>query len=140
MTVAYKDTTVGMEIGPLVKHITPRRLAMWAGLTREFSERHYDKDFAQKMEGLPEPIMHGAYLSSFPQQLLLKWAGEKATLKKSMSSFRHAHLLSEDIVCKGKVIQKYIKDGENLVECEVWIENPAGQRTTTGLATLDFLD
>jgi len=42
----------------------------------------------------------------------------------------------QDIIVRGKVTKKYIKDGDNHVELEVWTENPKGENTTPGTAVV----
>ena len=36
------------------------------------------------------------------------------------------------ILGKGIVKSKRVEDGENLVECEIWLENHEGTKTTLG--------
>jgi hypothetical protein len=36
------------------------------------------------------------------------------------------------------VTKKYEKDGEKLADLEIWTENPKGQKTTPGTATVVF--
>ncbi len=40
------------------------------------------------------------------------------------------------MTCRGVVTAKRQEGGENLVELEVWTENPEGQKTTPGTATV----
>jgi hypothetical protein len=41
----------------------------------------------------------------------------------------------DTLLCKGKVTKKYVKGGEHLVDCEVWVENQRGEKFTPGEAT-----
>jgi hypothetical protein len=34
------------------------------------------------------------------------------------------------VTCKGKVTKKYVQDGEHTVECQIWRENPRGEKAT----------
>jgi hypothetical protein len=38
--------------------------------------------------------------------------------------------------CRGEVKNKYVKDDEHYVECEIWVENEKGEKTTMGNATV----
>ena len=38
------------------------------------------------------------------------------------------------ILAKGVIKKKYQQDDENIVECEIWLEDHKGQRTTPGYA------
>jgi hypothetical protein len=39
-------------------------------------------------------------------------------------------------VCKGKVVKKYTQGRDHLVDCEIWLENAKGEKTTIGSATV----
>jgi len=131
--VYWEDVEVGQEIPTLVKRPTTRQLVKWAGASGDFYEIHYDKDFAQST-GLPGCIVHGWLTFSLLGQMLTNWIGLEGTLKKFGVSYRGMHFPGEDIICKGKVTNKYVKDGEHYVELEIWAENPKGERTTPGTA------
>ncbi len=85
--ITYEDVVVGQPLPTLIKHPTPRQLVMWAGASGEFSEMHYDKDFALKM-GFPGIIVHGMLMASFLVQVLTDWIGEWGTLRKIKTSNR----------------------------------------------------
>jgi hypothetical protein len=34
------------------------------------------------------------------------------------------------------VTKKYVQDGEHFVDCELWVENAKGEKTTPGAATV----
>jgi hydroxyacyl-ACP dehydratase HTD2-like protein with hotdog domain len=133
----YEDVVVNQLLPTLVKHTTPRQLVMWAGASGEFSEMHYDKEFALS-RGFPGIIVHGMLMTSFLAQLLTDWMGEWGTLKKIKTSNRQFILVNQDIVCKGKVCKKYVQGEEPFVECELWAENEAGEKcvVATALITL----
>jgi len=44
----------------------------------------------------------------------------------------------QPITAKGSVTRKYQEDGRNLVDCEIWLENTEGQKTTPGSATVEL--
>jgi len=131
--VFYEDVEVDSEIPTLVKHPTTRQLVKWAGASGDYYEIHYDKDFAQA-NGLSGVIVHGWLTCSFLGQLVTDWMGEHGTLVKLGCSYRGMHFPSENITCKGKVTKKYIEDGKQCVEVEIWAENPKGERTVPGSA------
>lgn len=133
----YEELEVGSEILDLVRHPTARQLVMWAGSSGEYNEIHYDKDFALS-HGLPGVVIHGWLTVSFMVQMLEQWMGDGGDIKKLSCSFRGMHFLGEDVICKGKVIKKYIQQNKNLVECEIWAENPKGEKTTPGTALVSL--
>jgi len=38
--------------------------------------------------------------------------------------------------CKGTVTNKYVDGDQRMVECEIWVENGKGEKTTPGTATV----
>ncbi len=133
--ITYEDVQEGMEIPSLVKCPTTQQLVKWAGASADYYQIHYDKDFALA-KGLPGVVVHGRLKAAFLTQLLTDWIGEQGIVKKFSCQYRGMDFPGEDITCKGKVIRKYIENGEHCVECEIWAENPEGERTTPGTATV----
>jgi len=131
--IYWEDVQVGTEVTPLKKSPTSRQLVQWAGASGDFYEIHYDKDFAVST-GLKGTIVHGLLKVSFLGQMMTDWVGEQGALKKIGCQHRGMDFPGDGIVCKGKVTKKYVQDGEHLVECEIWAENPKGEKTAPGTA------
>jgi acyl dehydratase len=131
----WEDIKEGTEITPLVKEPTTQQLVRWAGASGDFYQIHYDKDFALG-NALPGVIVHGALKSAWLGQLLGDWVGESGTIKKYGCSYRGMDVPGDKLTCKGKVTKKYVEGDEHLVECEIWLENSQGQKTTPGTAVV----
>ena len=131
----WEDVQDGMELPNLVKRPTTRQLVKYAGVSGDFYEIHYDKDFAQET-GLPGVILHGALKSAFLAQLITDWIGPEGTLKKLVCQYRGMDEPGAPLTCKGKVTKKYVDSGEHLVDCEIWVEDTNGQKHTPGSATV----
>ena len=129
----YEDVEIGMEIPPLTKNPTTRQLVKWAGASGDYYEIHYDKDFAQKAK-LPGIIVHGMLQQAFLGQLITDWIGVQGTLKKLNCRNKDILFPSENVISKGKVIEKHIQGNECYIECDVWVEDPTGRITTSGKA------
>lgn len=129
----YEDVQEGSAIPTLEKTPTTRTLVQWAGASGDFFELHYDKDFAKSM-GYPNVLVHGRLEAAYLTQLLTDWIGEQGQIKKISVQYRGNAFPGQKLLCKGKVTKKYQKDGQNLVEAEIWVENPEGQRITPGTA------
>ncbi len=144
--IYWEDVNVSDELPPLPKIATTRMLVKWAGASGDFNPLHYDSAFAAAV-GVGSPIVHGALKRQWLVQLMTDWAGEQGMLKKFACSYRAMDwprkmatpFTPEDgdtWQCKGKVTKKYAEDGQNLVDCEIWIENGKGEITTPGTATV----
>lgn len=144
--IYFEDVTEGMEVTPLTKIATSQMLVRWAGASGDFNPLHYDSTFSSAV-GIPQPIVHGALKRQWLVQIMTDWMGDCGRLKKFSCQYRAMDIPramrtmvdpvdGETWTCKGKVIKKYTQDGENLVDCDIWIENGKGENTTPGKATV----
>ena len=131
----YEDVELGEEITPLVKRPATRQLVMWAGASGDYNPIHYDKDYAQS-RGLDGVIVHGQLVYCFLGQLMTDWAGEGGSLRQLSCSYRGMNFPGEEITCRGKVTKKYVENGHQCIECNIWAENPKGERTVSGRAVV----
>ena len=97
----------------------------------------YDVNFA-KNNGLPDIILHGALKNAFLGQLMTDYVGFDGTLKKLSCQYRAMDIPGTPVFAKGTVVKKYVEENENIVECEIWLENEEGQKTTPGYAIVSL--
>ena len=133
----WEDVEVGTEITPLVKNPTTEQLVRWAGASGDFYQIHYDKDFALG-NNLPGVIVHGALKSAWLGQMLDGWIGEAGSIKKYGCSYRGMDVPMDTLTCKGIVTNKYVNGDERYIECDIWLENSKGEKTTPGKAVVNL--
>src|SRR5512137_1208104 len=133
--VYFDEVKDGQDIPTLEKTRPRRTLVQGAGASGDFFELHYDKDFAQSL-GNKDVLVHGRLEAAYLTQLLTDWVGEKGTVRRVSVQYRGNAFPGQKLLMKGKVTKKYQKDGENLVDLEIFVENPEGQRITPGTATV----
>ena len=142
----WEDVEVDSEITPLPKVATTQMLVKWAGASGDFNPLHYEDAFAVS-QGVGKPIVHGQLKRAWLVQLVTDWMGEQGTLKKFSCQFRAMDYPramksidepqdGETWWCKGKVTNKCIEGDEHRLDCEIWVENGKGERTTTGSAAV----
>ena len=129
----YNDLEVGMQLPVLRKDPTTQQLVKYAGASGDYYQIHYDINFA-KINGLPGVILHGALKNAFLGELITNCIGDKGTLKKLSCQYRGMDEPGTPIFCKGKVTKKHQLNNENLIECDIWMENADGEKTTQGTA------
>lgn len=135
MSVTWEEVSEGMELPELKKNCSTQQLVLWAAGSGDFYQIHYDLEFA-KSTGLDGLIVHGALKHAFLGQLLHDWIGNEGRIKRFGCSYRGMDVPNQDIMCRGKVVKKYEENGEQLVDVQVWTENPEGKQTTPGTATV----
>lgn len=140
----WEEIEEGQEITPLSKVATTQMLVKWAGATGDFNPVHYDSSFADS-QGLAKPIVHGQLKRAWMVQMLVDYIGAGGTLRKlscqfraidyprSMGSMTAPHE-GETWWCKGVITKKYEAGGENWADCDIWVENGKGEKTTVGNA------
>jgi acyl dehydratase len=135
LQIYWEDVTDGMDLPPLIKNPTTRQLVQYAGASGDYYEIHYDRDFAQG-NGLEGVILHGALKSAFLGQLLTDWAGPLGDLKRLSCQYRGMDFPGQPVTARGTVTRKYREGDQYLVDCNIWLENAAGETTTPGSATV----
>lgn len=130
----FEDVQAGMELPPLTREITRRRMVQFSGATEDWSEIHYD-DEAARRAGFPRgAVTQGTLVWSILGQLMTDWIGEQGALRRLEAQYRGMVWPGDVLTCKGVVTEKYVKNGERYVECEVWAENQNGEKVTPGRA------
>ncbi len=125
--------TTGDQLPELLEQPTPRQLVQYAGASGDFYEIHYDQDYARST-GLPGVILHGLLKAAFLGQLVTDWAGPDARITSLEVSYRGVDVPGRPYRCRGTVTAA----AGNRAGLEIWGEDPEGNRTTVGTATVEF--
>jgi acyl dehydratase len=108
---------------------------MWAAASGDFYEIHYDVEYARSI-GLPGLVVHGALKYAFLGHLLHRWVAPGGRILRYGCSYRGMDYPGQDLRCRGKVTGISTDGGEGRVDLDIWIENPSGEVTTPGTATV----
>ncbi len=133
----FKDLEVGNELPELIKHPGNVQLFAFSAATGNSHRIHYDKDYVQK-EGYANLLVHGPLQGAFLAQLITDWLGEKGMLNKIVFQIRAPAFVGDTITCKGKITKKYVSNGKNYLDCEIWEEKQTGEVCANGTATLIY--
>jgi acyl dehydratase len=131
----FEDVSEGQPVRTLVQRCDSQRLVYWAAGSGDFYQIHYDKDFAQAT-GLPDRIVHGALKHALLGRMLHEWVAPAGSVRRLACQYRGMDMVDKDVTCKGTVTARRTEDGANLVDIEVWTEDPDGNKTTPGTATV----
>lgn len=96
---------------------------------------HMEDTRAQEV-GLPSAYDYGCQRISWMGNLITNWMGDDGFLKRLRAELRRFNIVGDTTWLRGKVSDKYIKDGEPLVDLECWAENQRGEVTMPGKATV----
>ena len=135
--VYYEDVEIGFELPSLTKLQTQKRFIRYAQASNDLSDIHYDYKLATS-RGLPDTVGQGALSAGYIAQMLSDWYTPEGFLRKLSVQYRHYSVPGDVFAIKGKATGKYEKDGEHLVECDVWAENQEGRKVTIGQAIVSL--
>lgn len=130
----FEDVDTGIHIPSLVKKIHLLDLMKYSAATWNFYLLHLEKEFAQK-EGFKDANVHGPLFGALLATMMTQWIGDPGGLKKLVYSARAMGFPGDTLTACGAVMKKYQEAGENLVDCEVWIENQDGVKLVPGTVT-----
>lgn len=96
---------------------------------------HWEDELAQTV-GIPAAYDYGYQRVTWMAQVITNWMGDDGFLRKLAVQIRRPNLVNDTLWCRGRVVNKQIKDGEHQVECELWGDNQRREISTTGHATV----
>lgn len=131
----FEDVTEKMAIPARVQPTSSRLSVMWAAASGDFDPIHYDQAFARGQR-LPDMIVNGRLKLALLSQMITIFMGPQGRLRKISARHQSMDIVGQPLTLKGVVTRKYQEQEENFVECEIWVENPAGERTSCGSATV----
>ncbi|MCD6571504.1 MAG: hypothetical protein J7L53_12450 [Deltaproteobacteria bacterium] len=129
--IYYEDINVGDAMPELVKGpIQKLQHVMYAGASGDFNPLHTDDDFAKAI-GMDGVIAHGMLIMGFVGQAITSWIPRKY-LKKFGVRFAGMTKPNNTITVTGKVTDRRVEAGENLITCEVVAQDENGDVKITG--------
>ena len=99
---------------------------------------HFDDTLARST-GVPYAFQIGKYQEAILGHVLTNWTGDDGLVKMVDIHLRHINIMGDMNWLKGKVVRKYIKDNEPLVDLEIWSENQDGVLITKAEATVRLI-
>jgi acyl dehydratase len=88
--------------------------------------------------GEPHAFHFGAFARQVMVRLATNWMGDDGFLREYKWRHLKRTAIGDTLIGKGKVINKYIKNGEHLVDLEIYLENLRGNITEAALATISL--
>lgn len=126
------------EIPPYRIPISKVRMMMYAAATWNPYQLHWDSDFA-KHQGFEEANVAGPMFGDYLAEMLVRWAKDPSRLKTLDYLNRNMAFPGDTLICRGEVRGLLSKDGTDLFDCRVWVENQQGRILAEGSATVSQL-
>jgi acyl dehydratase len=115
---------------------TKEQIAAFARAVRIADRRFTDEAYAKSL-GLDGIIAPGNLSLAFLARLITDWAPQ-AVIKRLEVSFRGLIRPGDTLTCQGVITEKHERAGENLLECDLFMENQRGEKPVVGSGTISL--
>ena len=129
------STSAETELPPLVKQLTQEKINRYADASGDHNPLHIDPEFAKNtMYG--GTIAHGMLTLAYVSEMMTRAFGKgwRAGGKLEIN-FLGPVRPGDTVTAKGKVTEKTEDNGQRTVRCDVWVENPKGDKVIAGWAS-----
>ena len=133
--ILFEDVDVNTEISGSAHNVTLLQLIEYAAATWNMYLLHTDKEFAQR-QGFKDANIPACLYGAFLSTMMTRWAGDPGRLKKLGYQVKVMGFPGDTLTVKGTVVKKYRQAGQNLVDCDIWVENQDGVKVAPGSATI----
>jgi acyl dehydratase len=120
--VYWEDVKEGDILPTYSFEITTTLIVDQVSGSQDYNLMHHDTAFARR-QGAPDAYLNTGYIEALLSRSLTDFMGDAGFLKKLKHQMRRFNALGDTLKVSGKVTAKRIEGGENLVECDVWLEN-----------------
>lgn len=139
MAPRWDDVKEGQELPELRKKPGVTQLVKYAAGGGDFNPLHHDYAFPQA-KALGSIIVHGRFKYASLGQVVSDWLQHRGRIVKLSCQYRGMDFPDQEMVCGGKVAEKWEKEGRRLVRLELWTKNEKGKVTTPGEAVVALHD
>ncbi|NIS59595.1 MAG: hypothetical protein GTO13_02485 [Proteobacteria bacterium] len=133
----FEDVEVGTHIPNVIKKVDLLQLIRYSAATWNFYLLHLEREFAQK-KGFRDASIHAPFYGAFLATMMTRWTGDPGGLRKLKYTVKVMGFPGDTLNGSGTVVRKYRNGGENLVDCDIWVENQDGAKVGPGSATISL--
>ncbi len=131
----WEDVEVGQQLPGCELEITPKRLFLQVSGSQDWYPVHFDPAFAAKA-GHADVFVNTGFTQAALVRVITDWMGDEGFLRRLRFEMRRQQRPGDTMICRGKVTDKYERDGEGWLELDVWAENEREGITTPGKAVV----
>ncbi len=125
------------EIPALAIDFSEQRNRDYCELVNEINPLHFDRAYAHAL-GYRDIVVAGIFTASLFPKLITDWLGRKAAIDRMEVKFEIPAYLNERVTYRGRVKRKEVAGGVKRLACDVWSQNPAGEKLASATIHLRF--
>lgn len=124
--LCYEDVSEGDELPQLTMPITFTRCVYLASATRDFSPQHSNRDYARERSKAKDVFVNTPFNLGMISRFVTDWTGPTGVVRRIRMAMRGNVCAGDDMILTGRVVKKYLVDGEPRVDVEVTIATQDG--------------
>jgi len=125
----WEDVSEGDELPQIVMPITFTRCVYLASSTRDFSPQHSNRDYCVERSKTKDVFVNTPFNVGMVSRLLTDWGGPGSRVRRVKVAMRQNVCAGDDMILTGKVIRKYVEDGDHRVDVDIMISTQEGPTT-----------
>ena len=133
----WEDVVEGQDIPSFSRKTGLMEWNRFAAANEEHVSFHMDHKAGEAM-GAPGAFGMGNLRFAYLHNMLEDWIGADGAIKKVGVQYRDRNFEGETLTAWGKVVRKYVADGEHLVDLELGVRKETGRDTTPGHAIVSL--
>lgn len=122
----WEDVEEGDELPKLVMPITFTRCVYLASATRDFSPQHSNREYAQSRSKTKDVFVNTPFNLGMVSRYATDWGGPRATVRKMKVAMRDNLCAGDEMIMTGKIIRKYVEDGDARVDIDIVVATQDG--------------
>ena len=137
MPLSFESLAEGAELPNQQRTPSTEQVLAFCDATGTRGPQFLDPEFAKEKMGLPGPIIPGNMKQGFLDQYLRRHFGAHAITRLQLNH-RRPDLHDVEMTIGGEVTKLREEDGKRYADLELHIDNPQGDRSVRGAATIAF--
>ena len=137
MPFNFSDLSEGDALPDEQRTPSTEQVVNFCNATGNAGPQFLDADFAKERMGLPGPIIPGNMKQGFLDQYLRRQFGSHLITRLQINH-RRPDLHNAEMTIGGEVTKLREEDGRRFADLEIHIDNPQGDRSVRGAATIAF--
>ena len=137
MPFNFSDLSEGDALPDEQRTPSTEQVVNFCNATGNAGPQFLDANFAKERMGLPGPIIPGNMKQGFLDQYLRRQFGSNLITRLQINH-RRPDLHNAEMTIGGEVTKLREEDGRRFADLEIHIDNPQGDRSVRGAATIAF--
>jgi acyl dehydratase len=127
----FSEIEVGVKIPPVKIKMDWPMYKTYNRFVREINPLHFNEKYAKSL-GYKGIVVAGVFTYSFFIRPIVKWIQDPTSIKQIKIRYHNPVYIGDEVIQGATITKKYVKEGINYLECDIWAENQNKQELMSG--------